>query len=286
MGESSSSSSSEDESESENEEKKQFLPKNEKLTINRKYATDFEYRKQMEESTMYNNKGDDFDDDSSNSSSSESEMEEEDISKDIHFLETIKAIRERDAKIYKSNVRFFPDDDDDDDDSNEDAKEKKEKSMKIKDVLRREILDQMDNDEAVDPTLSDDEGNVQKMERGSLMYDEEQQRIRNELLKEASEGQGEDDDILFEEKKSEKESADKTELLQKGETLIHQLQKDSSKALADPRGEVANGDTFLLDYISKKRWIDDEFNYTANDDAENNEANDEESLADLENQEE
>ena len=257
-----SSSSSESESESENEEG--TLPKNEKLTINKKYAKDFEYRKQTEELTMYNN-NDGSDDDSS--SSSESEVEEEDISKDIHFLETMKAIREKDAIIYESNVQFFPDDDADDE-SDENVKEKKEKPMKIKDVLRREILDQMDNDEAVDPTLSDDEGKVQKEERGLLMYDEEQQRIRNELLKEASEGLGENDDILFEEKKGKKLSSDKVELLQKGETLMHQLQQDSSKALVDPRGEVANGDTFLLDYISKKRW------------------NDEDSLADLENQEE
>merc|ERR1712174_42238 len=155
------------------------------------------------------------------------------------------------------DARFFSDDGSDsdkdsDDDSNDEgekkstegiSKNKGEKSMKIKDVLRREILDQMDNEETVDPTTlsSDDENeiNEQKKGRGGLMYDEEQKNIRNELLKEASKGgvEDSDDEILFEQRKRATiQSADNLELVQKGENIIKQLQQDSEAKLIDPRG--------------------------------------------------
>ena len=228
------------------DEESENVNKREKLTINKRYAQNFEYRKSQEE--LYNNE---YDDDSESESSS-SEEEEEDISKDINFLETIKAIRSKDESIYKSNVRFF------DDSEGEKVKKKKEKSMKIKDVLRREIVDQMDNEETLDPTLGEED--VFEERRG-LMYDEEQQRIRNELLKEAK---GEEDDDLFQEKKSKQND----KLLSKSVTLVNELQSTSK--------EREDGETFLLDYISKKRWMDNEFNYKDND---------EDSLQDLEKQE-
>jgi protein KRI1 len=116
-----------------------------------------------------------------------------------------------------------------------------------------------------------------------LGYDEEQDELRKAFLTESSNadnGENEDDWMVVKKKNATQDSGElekeATEELKEIETLIKKTEKDDT--FKDPRGEVGDGEQFLLDFITNKKWIDRN-DFTRADDDDNS---DDSSLEDVE----
>jgi len=299
-----------------------------RFSINSKYAQEYQSRKQKEELVKERERrqrygedddddGDsDNDDDSSSSSSSSSTDEDEDAelltpNLDRDILKTINALRNKDETIYNSNVRFFSgsgnDDDDDDEKEDGEANKKKAKRPKVKrakDVIREQILEQMDEDDNAAESSSTDKKKTSKAippelndKTTRLAYDQQQQELRQAFLEKqkndksksrnkntdsAAADDDDDDDADSGDQKSDSDEEDdflvikkrhdpntprddqtQQEYEQELKRLEASLGKtassndaDKSSSYMDPRGEVENGEKFLLDFIKNKTWID------------------------------
>lgn len=200
------------------------------------------------------------------SDDSSSEEEDEDgrlltSSVNLKFLKLMKALRKKDDAMYDKSTRFF----DEESDEIEEKGEKKEKVKKVKDVLREQILEQMDEDGA-------DKSAAREPAQSKLAYDAQQEEIRKSFLKSAG---GNDDDESDDDKedwmviKTRKEpSLEEKEALAHFEEIeeITKKQSDNYKTV-DPRGEVKDGDKFLLDFLKQKKWIDKDGDFGADDDS-------------------
>lgn len=232
------------------------LSKVQKFKVNKQFAKEYETRKQKEE--LQNAQANGFEDELS-SSEDESEDEEGDMltpAVDVSILKTINAIRKKDDSIYDQNRNFF---------TTEvmEAKSKKDKTSKkkrFKDVLREQILDQIEEEEN-----GVNKSTRQKESQSRLAYDEEQKELRSAFLdstnggeKEAEESDedenSDDDDMLIVKRKAEPISDDEDSEMQRE---LQQFEQTTSKGtLKDPRGEVEDGDQFLLDFLKNKKWIE------------------------------
>ena len=279
------------------------------LTVNKKFATKYQDRKEREELIQIRQRkgGDDGRGGGGDSSESDSSDEEEDEvgelftpSVNVQFLKTIKALRKKDDKIYDPNSRFFDDDNYNavGDDKNDGDIEKKQKPKRYKDVVREQILEQMEDEENeggnkktnTNVDMSDDH-------RSKLGYDEQQNKLRKAFLTESSEktdggkSDDEDDEWMVVKKKVPEQDLNQLEKEASEELKeIEDLSKNNSNkkkgdnTFKDPRGEVEDGEKFLLDFIQNKKWIDtnhiDRGRY--DDKYENeNESGDESSLDDV-----
>ena len=279
-----------------------------RLTVNKKFATKYQNRKEREELIQIRQRkgGDDGRGGGGDSSESDSSDEEEDEvgelftpSVNVQFLKTIKALRKKDDKIYDPNSRFFDDDNYNavGDDKNDGDIEKKQKPKRYKDVVREQILEQMEDEENeggnkktnTNVDMSDDH-------RSKLGYDEQQNKLRKAFLTESSEKtdggkSDEDDEWMVVKKKVPEQDLNQLEKEASEELKeIEDLSKNNSNkkkgdnTFKDPRGEVEDGEKFLLDFIQNKKWIDtnhiDRGRY--DDKYENeNESGDESSLDDV-----
>ena len=280
-----------------------------RLTVNKKFATKYQNRKEREELIQIRQRkgGDDGRGGGGDSSESDSSDEEEDEvgelftpSVNVQFLKTIKALRKKDDKIYDPNSRFFDDDNYNavGDDKNDGDTEKKQKPKRYKDVVREQILEQMEDEENeggnkktnTNVDMSDDH-------RSKLGYDEQQNKLRKAFLTESSEktdggkSDDEDDEWMVVKKKVPEQDLNQLEKEASEELKeIEDLSKNNSNkkkgdnTFKDPRGEVEDGEKFLLDFIQNKKWIDtnhiDRGRY--DDKYENeNESGDESSLDDV-----
>ncbi|KAG7355601.1 KRI1-like family protein [Nitzschia inconspicua] len=299
------------------------------LTVNKKYATEYQNRKEREELRQIQQQRaaqgiDDNDDDDDAESSSDEEEDEHGAlltpSVNVQFLKTIKALRQKSDIIYDPNQRFFDEDnnesDDDDDDDDDDKAKSSHKPKRFKDVIREQILEQMDSDDdekqekdkalALSTTTNDNS-------RSKLAYNEQQDELRKAFLQESakldgdghednkeSKNQQEDDGWMLLKKKTTtttnkhgingKEAAamelEVNKELKELEQVLSKQQKESKdrdSTFQDPRGEIQDGEQFLYDFIKNKKWID------KNDDIENdssredsNDDNDEDSLDEIE----
>jgi protein KRI1 len=287
-----------------------------RLTVNKKFATKYQNRKEREELIQIRQRkgGDDGRGGGGDSSESDSSDEEEDEvgelftpSVNVQFLKTIKALRKKDDKIYDPNTQFFDnnvaDDDNknDGDDEDESKTEKKQKPKRYKDVVREQILEQMEDEENeggknktnMNVDVSDDH-------RSKLGYDEQQNKLRKAFLTESSgkdekaDGESDDDDdewMVVKKKAPEQDlnqlEKEATEQLKEIEDLSNNNsnKKKGDNTFKDPRGEVEDGEKFLLDFIQNKKWIDkndlDRGRYDDKFENENNESGDESSLDDV-----
>ncbi|GKY98612.1 hypothetical protein MPSEU_000817900 [Mayamaea pseudoterrestris] len=231
--------------------------------IDEKFAAAFESRKQKEElkQIAQNGGGGSDDDDASSSSDEDDDAQLLTEELDVNIFKTINALRAKDDKIYDSSVRFFENGDDEDSaDDNDDEdyadSNKKGKPKRYKDVIREQVLEQMDREEGLR-----DDSKEQHSTQSRLAYDAEQQEIRKAFLT----GLGGDDDndassdsddegTLLKVKRRHKPSDDYA-LNKELEQELEKLKATAdSKDLVDPRGEVKDGEAFLLDYFKKKTW--------------------------------
>lgn len=139
---------------------------------------------------------------------------------------------------------------------------KKRKPKTYKDMVREEILEKMEkgedagsdrDDEKVGDILRSRQNN-DKMEK--LEYDEEQKKLRAEFMKGDSDSNDEDDDWLVKKKGNNVPDGEvEKERLNEIEALARTSESNGLN-LKDPKGEVEDGDKFLLDFIKNKRWVD------------------------------
>jgi len=261
-----------------------------RLTVNKRFATSYQNRKEREElqqTRQRRNENGDRGDSSSSDSSDEEEDEDGELftpSVNVQFLKTIKALRKKEDSIYDPNAQFFDDVVDvDENDEDEDAgKTRKRKPQRYKDIVREQILEQIKEEknggeQNTNTNVDDAATSASSNPRSKLAYDEQQDTLRRAFLTESSKlldsdggaggsetiEEGIDDDEWMVVKK--KVSVPDLDLLEKEATEqlkeIENLSKnDSSKkeidVFKDPRGEVQDGEKFLLDFIQNKKWID------------------------------
>lgn len=182
----------------------------------------------------------------------------------------MKALRQKDESIYDQTKKFFSEEEDGSTSHDDQIRRTKSKPKTYKDLVREEILEKMEKDDdgvsSVD-TDSDIERRDIKSEQSQerlkkLAYDDEQKALREEFLKDDSDerSSGEDgdgyDDLLVKKKKSDDSSdGNDKERLEAIEALGKTVASNGS-TLVDPKGEVEDGENFLLDFIKNKRWID------------------------------
>ncbi|KAJ5656767.1 hypothetical protein N7507_008717 [Penicillium longicatenatum] len=200
--------------------------------INEDYAKRFEYNKKREEvakleskygkNTTLSKRGFEMEEDDESST----DEEEDDIGElatealDVEIMETLNAIRNKDPRVYDSNVTFYSKFDEDE--ANAAPKEKKEKPMTLHDYHRKNLLSGA-------PTGEED---------APMTFAQEQAELKNALVKElhASDDEMEDaDDFLV--RKSAPEPVEKKE-----------VKLDIEGADKDP-------ETFLSNFLSARAWV-------------------------------
>lgn len=235
----------------------------EKLIVNKKFAKDYQERKQREELRQISQQRRDIglgSDDDEESSSDEEEDEDGRLltdSMNLQFLKTMKALKNKDSSIYDPKSRFFQENDPDDDEENDDDDKKKRKPKKFKDVLRDQILEDMEKEN------DEDEGEMDKtttLAKSKFAYDDQQEALRKAFLKETGEddeNDGEDDWMVIKKKGVPgKGDATATEIQEEFKVLEELSSKKKGTTFSDPRGEVHDGERFLIDFMKNKKWVD------------------------------
>jgi protein KRI1 len=245
----------------------------EKLTVNKSYAKEYQSRKQKEELKNVQQRDGNL---SSDESSSEEEDEDGQLmtpSVDLQFLKTIKALRNKEVSIYDPKTQFF---EEGDDHESEKGPKKKEKPKRFKDVLREQILEKMD-DEGNAASDGEEESTPQM---SKLSYNEQQDELRKAFLKDSTMASDDDskdgDDWMMVKKKAGSSAKGGNEEVEK--QVLHELKAmeksitdgKKSKDFVDPRGEVEDGERFLLDFIKNKKWIDKSHDDDKDDESEGN----------------
>ncbi len=251
-----------------------FSPSHEsgaKFIVNKKFAKDYQDRKQREELRQITQQrretGLASDDDEDHSSSDEEEDEDGRLltnSMNLQFLQTIKALKNKDSAIYDPKSRFF----DDKEEEKDDVGEKKPKPKKFKDVLRDQILEDMENE--IDGQNGEGElDKARSIAKSKFAYDDHQEELRKAFLQETNvddESDQEEDWMVMKRKAmSTKDDHAATEI-QEGFKVLEELskKKKGNDTFADPRGEVNDGEKFLIDFMKNKKWIDKEENSVHN----------------------
>eukprot|EP00521_Asterionellopsis_glacialis_P011771 CAMPEP_0195289924 /NCGR_PEP_ID=MMETSP0707-20130614/6000_1 /TAXON_ID=33640 /ORGANISM="Asterionellopsis glacialis, Strain CCMP134" /LENGTH=729 /DNA_ID=CAMNT_0040349983 /DNA_START=41 /DNA_END=2230 /DNA_ORIENTATION=+ len=257
-------SSSESSSDSESEDNQLVSSSNrDEVRINRKYATAYQSRKQKEELAKVCMQGDveDYNESSSDESSEDEDAELLTTNMDVSILKTINALRNKDKRIYDPSNRFFQEDVDDFEEDNNGKQDKKHKPKRFKDVIREQILQDIEDEEK--GTNEGKRGKEQNTEAMSkLEYDEEQKNLRSAFLDKDGEKDGEEEEenwMVFKGKgkANDDSNAQETEEMLRNE--ISHLEKSGHRdKIIDPHGEVEDGEQFLLDFIKNKKWIDHE----------------------------
>jgi len=262
----------------------------EKIQINAKFAAQYEKKKQAEELTKHRNKLVDALDDSDveNSSYDESSSESEDemaelLTDDLNLkiLKTVHAIRnsKENPDVYDSSKRFF--NDDDVPDLKKEVLSKTRSKKHYKDVIREQIMEQMDGD-GEKGTLMSDRFKVHNDHNSNLAYDDEQRKLREEFLNEKVDVDDtdleEDADFLKIRSSSNDENTKRSaEVARETENYLTST-LNTDEGLEDPRGEVKDGNAFLRDFLLNKKWIEKDFTRVGEVNDENDDLEDEEEL--------
>merc|ERR1711935_1083334 len=111
---------------------------------------------------------------------------------DLKIADTLKAIRNKDPKIYDDSVKFFDPDDEDDE---PEQREKKLKPYKVADHLRDEVLH--GNEEEPEEPVVSHEDELAALKRGFLDAADEADDEPKKKKKKKKKGDDEDDDGGF-----------------------------------------------------------------------------------------
>lgn len=227
----------------------------EKLQINSKYAKEYASRKRREELSQHRHQ---LLEDAADSESSDSESEDEDaelLTADVdkRIIQTLRALKGKEEGIYDRNVTFFDREDEDDVEEGNDhdgGAREKVKIKRYKDVVREHILQDMENG-------ASDEFNTRKDEGNNLAYDQEQREIRRAFLESTADDDVEGEDWL--KRKSNPTSTQDDDQIKK---LWEEEFASTENKLIDPKGEIKDGDKFLMDFMTNRKWVDKEgFDY-------------------------
>ena len=273
-----------------------------RIHVNQKFAKEYQTKKQLEElrnsqhrHDNYNNNSND-DDESNGSSEDESEDENGELLTphlDVSILKTINALRKKDESIYDPSATFFQEPADNNHVSNSNNNNNKNQTKKkkhFKDVLRDQILDQMEDDDddkdaKVGVKVSSQNRNTLVKDR--LEYDAEQKDLRSAFHTNSNDDDDHDDndeDILVVKKRAEPVVDEDLE----NEYKV--LQNTTTKGeLKDPRGEVQDADNFLFNFLKNKKWVDKDDNSDEDDEPKkrnniigaNNDDDDDDSIDDV-----
>jgi protein KRI1 len=257
------------------------------LTINRKFATQFEEKERQKELRRARNIQLDEEDEFSDSESDESEDEEAVLLSpglDVKILKTLNMIKKKDPKIYDSKTVLFSDPEsgsDDEEESEESEAKGHTKKKTYKDIIRDQILQKNDDNES-------DEDNDEEQEReakffhpkNQLLYDREQQEIRRAFLTAAGTGNKKrgktDSDEEEEEAEEDNEQENMFRVKKKTPAQLKEDELQLQEELAEfeknlltessgrekPEEESENNnsnpanaeDKFLLNYLKNKMW--------------------------------
>jgi protein KRI1 len=257
-----------------------------KLKINKRFAREYESRKLRQELHEKRNDGDDGDDDDTGSGSNSDSDEEDEAGillttqLDTSILKTIHALRTKDQRIYDPTVTFFAREHDDDDDAIEDeddgskrrktATMTKEKPKYITDVVREQVLQDMEqegeDEDDDDAEIDDDDDDNRAEARASssrLAYDATQQEARRAFLDAIQEDEDGEEEPIVKLKTKRKQPADDQD-------------NNPTTAVVDPKGEVKDGEAFLLDFFKHRPWRQEE---NDDDDSSNDDEDDEDEPA-------
>lgn len=259
---SSSGSESDDSASSGDSSSSQSAPK---LTVNKKFAKEYQDRKQREElrqiAQQRRENGLGSDDEADDSSSDEEEDEEGRLLTDsvnLQFLKTIQALKNKDSSIYDPKSRFF---EELDEESDGNVGETKRKPKKFKDILRDQILEDMEKENDDDSSKGDIDKTT-ALSKSKFAYDDQQEELRKAFLKETNDetSDHEEDWMVMKSKTKPLKDADKEAAIREEFKVLEKLttKKKANATFADPRGEVKDGERFLIDFMKNKKWIDKE----------------------------
>ena len=169
-------------------------------------------------------------------------------------------MRNKDESIYNRDNKFFQQEEDSDaDDESSSNVTKKQKPKRYKDLVREDILKKMqaeDGESNEDANLENMKSAQKQENMSKLAYDEEQKAIRAEFMNSDSDDEADEDNWLV---KKKEETKIEGELEKDRLHEIDALSKAAgSSMLKDPKGEVEDGDKFLLDFVKNKRWVDED----------------------------
>ena len=245
-----------------------------KISINKRFAKDFQLRKQREDLRNNPIALSDEDGDASTSSDEDEDGELLTTKLDTDIFKTINALRSKDSRIYDPNVKFFPSDDekeseDDSDGREKEGRTKKQKPKRYKDVIREQALEIIEKEEeGIDEDDDDDdEDHTELGKLRRLAYDKEQENIRKSFLQstrgfdvddshDIDKEEGEDDLLVVKKKDPKELEREEQELAAEIKRIESTLSKDKGKDYVDPKGEIDDGSKFLLQFFKNRAWID------------------------------
>ncbi|KAL4815208.1 KRI1-like family C-terminal-domain-containing protein [Aspergillus spinulosporus] len=200
--------------------------------INEEYARRFEHNKRREELQQLEAKLGKSEDEEEESSEDEDEDDDAELATeavDAEIMETIKAIRSKDPRVYDKNAKFYHSLDEDG--AGPQKREEKQKPMTLRDYHRENLLS--------GANVAEDEPDAPKT------YAQEQDELKSAIVKEmhaaadAEEaGSGEEDE---------------------GFLVRKSAPEQASKRQAAPELDVENADkdpeTFLSNFMSSRAWL-------------------------------
>ena len=232
-----------------------------KLTFNKKYAKDYQNRKEREELRHISQQRRDMGLGSEDEESSSEEEEDEDAellteAVSFQFLKTMKALKKKESSIYDPNSRFFEGNEAKDYGDGDGSEAKKPaKPKKFKDVLREQILEDMESENAI--ASMNEEG---QKDKSKFAYDTQQDELRKAFLKESkgadSSDEKDDDWMVVKNRQRPQDDPRTAEIQQEFKELEKLSSETDNKTFYDPRGEVKDGEKFLINFIKGKKWID------------------------------
>uniref|UniRef100_A0A914BUM9 Protein KRI1 homolog n=1 Tax=Acrobeloides nanus TaxID=290746 RepID=A0A914BUM9_9BILA len=243
----------------------------ESLKINDAYANRYDNWRRLEEMQKLKDKHGkdadkmDEDEESEDESTDSDELIDWSAEKERGFLRTYAALKAKDPRIYKDDVKFFNEEErtSNNDSSNSASPSKKEDKKKSKSMFLRDYEQKLVVERG--GKFSDDEEDDEEMPK-SETYFEQQNRIKEEIqtaLKDADESD-EDDELLkrriktAEEKKHEEDEY--YEWLNGQDSTTLDIQDDNLKKLKETwsKPDLGEEDKFLKNYLTNRLYEEDE----------------------------